>query len=76
MLGVNVVSLVGEERTLKGCYIGSCVPVRDIPRYIALYRAGRLPVNRLMSGTLKLDEINHGFDRLRNGEVVRLIVEF
>ena len=34
------VSLVAEERTLKGSYIGTCVPSRDIPRYIDLYRAG------------------------------------
>ncbi len=75
-LPVNVVSLVGEERTLKGSYIGTCVPSRDIPRYVALYREGRLPVDRLMSGTIQLDEINAGFDRLHVGEVVRLVVTF
>ena len=75
-LAVNVVSLVGEERTLKGSYIGTCVPSRDIPRYVALYRQGRLPVDRLMSGTIALDDINAGFDRLHAGEVVRLVVTF
>lgn len=73
-LAVNVVSLVGEERTLKGSYIGTCVPSRDIPRYVALYRQGRLPVDRLMSGVIPLDDINTGFDRLHAGEVVRLVV--
>ena len=73
-LPVNVVSLVGEERTLKGSYIGTCVPSRDIPRYVALYRQGRLPVDRLMTGLIPLDDINAGFDRLHAGEVVRLIV--
>ena len=38
------VSLVAEERTLKGSYIGTCVPSRDIPHYIDLYMQGRLPV--------------------------------
>ena len=71
-----VVRLVGEERTLKGSYIGSCVPVRDVPRYIALYRAGRLPVDRLVSGLLKPDQINQGFDLLAAGEAVRQIVRF
>ncbi len=75
-LPVNVVSLVGEERTLKGSYIGTCVPSRDLPRYVALYRQGRLPVDRLMSGSITLDEINSGFDRLHAGEVVRLVVTF
>jgi alcohol dehydrogenase len=50
--------------------------VRDIPRYVALYRAGRLPVHKLLSGTIGLDEINEGFDRLHDGSVVRLIVDF
>lgn len=75
-LAVNIVSLVAEERTLKGSYIGTCVPARDIPRYIALYRAGRLPVDRLVSGYLSLDEINHGFDELHAGRAVRQIVRF
>lgn len=68
------VNLVAEERTLKGSYVGTCVPSRDIPRYIELYRRGRLPVDRLMSSHLKLDEINLGFDLLREGKAVRQIV--
>ena len=75
-LAVNVVSLVAEERTLKGSYIGTCVPSRDIPRYVALYRQGRLPVDRLMSGTVALDDINTAFDRLHAGQVVRTVVVF
>jgi len=68
------VHLVGEERTVKGSYIGSAVPPRDIPRYIDLFRRGRLPVDRLLSEHFGLDEINAGFDRLAAGETVRQIV--
>jgi alcohol dehydrogenase len=68
------VNLTAEERTVKGSYVGSCVPVRDLPRYIALYKAGLLPVDRLMSDHLKLEEINEGFDRLASGHVVRQVV--
>ncbi|MGF1631025.1 MAG: zinc-dependent alcohol dehydrogenase family protein [Kiloniellaceae bacterium] len=71
---VQHVSLVAEERTVKGSYIGSCVPLRDVPRYIALYRQGRLPVDRLMSERLTLDQINEGFDRLAEGHTVRQII--
>jgi alcohol dehydrogenase len=70
------VNLVAEERTIKGSYIGTCVPIRDLPRYIELYRGGKLPVDRLMSGRLKLDEINLGFDRLHEGRAVRQVVVF
>ena len=75
-LAVPLVQLVAEERTLKGSYIGTCVPTRDIPRYVALFRAGKLPVDRLMSGKLTLDQINEGFDRLHEGRAVRQVIEF
>ncbi len=73
---VNIpqVNLVAEERTVKGSYIGTCVPTRDLPRYIELYRRGKLPVDRLMSDHLKLDDINLGFDRLHEGKAVRQVV--
>jgi alcohol dehydrogenase len=70
------VNLVAEERTVKGSYIGTCVPTRDLPRYIELYRRGKLPVDRLMSRRMKLDEINLGFDRLYDGKAVRQVVVF
>lgn len=73
-LDLQQVSLVAEERTLKGSYIGSCVPSRDIPRYVALFRAGRLPVDRLLSGTGSLDDINAAFDGLADGTSVRHVV--
>ncbi|WP_200939823.1 zinc-dependent alcohol dehydrogenase family protein [Brevundimonas sp. Root1279] len=75
-LAVNVVSLVAEERTLKGSYIGTCVPSRDIPRYVALFRQGRLPVDRLLTGTIALDDINAAFDDLHEGNAVRTVVTF
>jgi Zn-dependent alcohol dehydrogenase len=59
---------------LKGSYIGTCVLTRDLPRYIELYRRGKLPVDRLMSGRLKLDDINQGFDRLLESKAVRQVV--
>jgi alcohol dehydrogenase len=74
--GLSAVSLVAEERTLKGSYIGTCVPSRDIPRYIALYRQGRLPVDRLLTGRLRLADINEGFDLLHEGKAIRQVVTF
>ncbi|HVL94945.1 MAG TPA: zinc-dependent alcohol dehydrogenase family protein [Solirubrobacteraceae bacterium] len=76
MLSIPAVSLVTEERTLRGSYLGSCVPARDIPRFVALYRDGRLPVDRLLTHRLAPDELNEGFDRLARGEAVRQVVNF
>lgn len=73
-LELQQVSLVAEERTLKGSYVGSCVPVRDIPRYIAMFRAGLLPVDKLMSGSGPLEEINEAFDGLAAGTTVRHVI--
>jgi alcohol dehydrogenase len=73
-LPVPLVGLVADERTLKGSYIGTCVPRRDVPRYIAMYRRGILPVDQLISFRLNLEEINAGFDRLNDGSAVRQIV--
>jgi alcohol dehydrogenase len=75
-LSLAPVTLVAEERTLKGSYIGSAAPLRDVPRYIALFQAGKLAVDALLTHRLKLDEINEGFDRLREGIGVRQVVLF
>ena len=69
-------ALTIEERTVKGSYIGTCVPTRDLPRYVSLYRSGRMPVDRLMSGRLTLDQINEGFDLLHEGKAIRQVVVF
>ncbi|MDM0022480.1 zinc-dependent alcohol dehydrogenase family protein [Variovorax saccharolyticus] len=75
-LPLAAVNLVAEERTLKGSYIGTCVPSRDVPRYMALYRQGRLPVDKLLTGRIALEDINHGFDLLREGKAIRQVIVF
>ncbi len=75
-LQIQAVSLVGEERTLKGSYMGSAVPRRDVPRFLALWQAGRLPVDALVSGSLPLERINAGFQALAGGNVVRQVLRF
>ena len=70
------VNLVAEERTIKGSYLGSCVPRRDIPNYIQLQQNGNLPVDDLMSERIRLDDVNEGFDKLADGETVRQLITF
>lgn len=69
------VTLTAEERTLKGSYVGSSVPKRDIPNYINLMEQGRLPVDRLLSNIISLEEINEGFDLLATGDASRIIIK-
>jgi alcohol dehydrogenase len=75
-VSLPAVTITAEEKLLRGSYLGSCVPARDIPRFIGLYREGRLPVDRLLTDRLRLDEINQGFEALANAEVVRQVVVF
>lgn len=73
-LALAPVRLVGEERTLKGSYVGSCIPLRDIPRFIEMYQRGKLPVDKLWTSTSGLDEINEGFDALHEGRTIRHVI--
>lgn len=46
----------------------------EYPEIMALVAAGRLKLDRIVSGTLPLDRINEGFDRLRRGEGIRWVI--
>ena len=50
--------MVSRKIRLEGSFMGSCSPNNDVPRYIDYYREGRLPGNRLRSGTLSLEGLN------------------
>lgn len=76
MLEIPAVGLTAEERTLKGSYLGSGVPSRDIPRFLSLYSQGRLPVEKLMTEKIRLEDINEGFDRLHEGQAIRQVIDF
>ena len=67
-------SLSAEERTIKGSYMGSCVPIRDIPRYIGLYQKDCLPIDKLLGDRVGFDGLNEAFDRLDSGESLRQVL--
>jgi Zn-dependent alcohol dehydrogenase len=67
---------VAEGRSLIGSYLGSAVPGRDIPRFVALWRSGLLPVQALVSDNIALDDINAAMDHLADGTAVRQLVTF
>lgn len=67
--------LTSEARTVIGSYLGSAVPSRDIPHYVQLWREGRLPLERLISGHVSLEQINEAMDDLADGKVLRQIID-
>jgi alcohol dehydrogenase len=74
-LEISALSLVADGKTLKGSYMGSSIPGRDIPRYVALWRAGRLPVERLLTSISPLSDINGLMDKLASGAAIRQVVK-
>jgi alcohol dehydrogenase len=73
---LSPLGFVAEGRSFIGSYLGSAVPSREIPHFVELWRAGRLPVESLVSSTIALDDINDGMDQLADGKAVRQVIAF
>ncbi|MBY6046940.1 zinc-dependent alcohol dehydrogenase family protein [Vannielia litorea] len=76
VLEVPVAALTVSDATIRGSYVGSCVPKRDIPRFARMMQQGQLPIEKLMTHKIRLDEINEGFERLAAGQAIRQVIEF
>ena len=75
-LSIQAVSLAAQEKGICGSYMGSAVPRRDVPRLIGLSQSGALPVEALVSPSIRLDDINVGFARLADGSAIRQLIQF
>ncbi|MCT7658959.1 alcohol dehydrogenase catalytic domain-containing protein [Mycobacterium deserti] len=73
---LSPLGFVAEGRSLIGSYLGSALPSRDIPHFVDLWRAGKLPVESLVSASIALEDINAGMDELADGKAVRQIIRF
>jgi Zn-dependent alcohol dehydrogenase len=73
-LTLPALAFAGEGRTLVGSYMGSAAPQRDVPRYMSLWKAGRMPVDRLQSASMPLEKINDAFEALASGQAVRQVL--
>ncbi len=73
---VRTASLTFEEKTLTGSYFGSARPREDFPRLLALYRAGRLKLDELITRTYRIDEAPQAFADLASGRNARGVIVF
>ncbi len=64
-----------QEKKLLGCTLGSSNSLRDIPRFIALWRAGRLDLEALITARRPLEEINEAAEDMRAGRGIRTVLE-
>ena len=63
------------ERRVLGSIYGSSKPVRDFPATLDLYRGGRLPLDRLVSHRLPLEDVSDAFQRMRDGTALRVVLD-
>lgn len=72
---ISPAALVANDTTLRGSYMGSSVPTRDVARFIELHQRGRLAVDRLVAKTIGLDDVAAGMAELHSGVAGRVVVE-
>lgn len=76
MASIEPLRITAQARTIVGCYLGSAIPARDIPLFAQLWRDGALPLEKLITSTLPLAEINSALDALEEGRALRQMINF
>jgi S-(hydroxymethyl)glutathione dehydrogenase/alcohol dehydrogenase len=74
-VGLDALTMTLEERCVRGSWYGSCVPLRDIPLLVELYRDGHLRLEPLIT-TCELDGVNEAFARMERGETARSVIVY
>jgi S-(hydroxymethyl)mycothiol dehydrogenase len=73
-IDLPMIDFFGRGGRLKPSWYGDCLPSRDFPMLIDLYLQGRLDLDRFVSETIGLDQVEQAFDRMQRGEVLRSVV--
>lgn len=63
-------------KTITGAVQGDIIPQIDIPKYVDLYMNGKLPIDKLITRSYKLDQINEAFEAMKKGETIRSVIKF
>ncbi len=73
-LELPLLDFFGRGGSLKSSWYGDCLPTRDFPTLVALFRQGRLPLDRFVTETIALGEVGEAFTRMEHGDVLRSVV--
>jgi NDMA-dependent alcohol dehydrogenase len=73
---LNLFDLTLQRKELVGCIFGNANPRRDIPRLLRLYMEGQLKLDELVTSTYKLDDVNQGYQDMRDGKNIRGVIEY
>jgi S-(hydroxymethyl)mycothiol dehydrogenase len=69
-----MIEFFGRGGALKPSWYGDCLPSRDFPMLVDLYLGGRLDLDRFVSETIGINDVEAAFDRMQRGEVLRSVV--
>ncbi|MGY1776454.1 S-(hydroxymethyl)mycothiol dehydrogenase, partial [Geodermatophilus sp. SYSU D00804] len=73
-LTLPMIELFGRGGALKSSWYGDCLPSRDFPMLVDLYRQGRFPLEDFVSETVGIDDVEAAFEKMQKGEVLRSVV--
>jgi S-(hydroxymethyl)mycothiol dehydrogenase len=71
---IPLLEFFGRGGALKSSWYGDCLPERDFPMLVDLHLQGRLPLEKFVSETISLDDVEHAFEKMERGEVLRSVV--
>jgi S-(hydroxymethyl)mycothiol dehydrogenase len=71
---IPLLEIFGRGGALKSSWYGDCLPERDFPMLVDLHLQGRLPLEKFVSETIGLNDIEAAFEKMQNGEVLRSVV--
>ena len=69
-----LLEVFGRGGSLKSSWYGDCLPSRDLPMLIDLYLQGRLPLDKFVSETIGIKDVEAAFDKMHHGDVLRSVV--
>ncbi len=73
---LNLFDLTLQRKELVGCIFGNANPRRDIPRLLRLYVEGQLKLDELVTTTYELDQVNQGYQDMRDGKNIRGVIQY
>lgn len=73
---IPAIDLYARGGSIKPAWYGDCLPERDFPAYVELYKQGRFPLGEFVSERIGVGDIEEAFDKMKRGDVLRSVVEF
>ncbi len=71
---IPMIEFFGRGGALKPSWYGDCLPSRDFPLLVELYLQGRFDLDRFVSETISIDDVEEAFHKMERGEVLRSVV--